>query len=268
MKDNNKPLREQLIDSINPSTATSISKVALSALGGIPIAGSILGATGTAWSEIENNKFQKLLKQWLLMQEEEINCIGQTLEDVMSRIDNSDEIIRERVESKEYLSLVKKCIHDWNATGNQEKRKLIRNLLVNATSESQFCGDDILKMFIRWIDTYSELHFRIIREIHNAPGITRYEMWEKIYGETVRDDSAEADLFKLIVHELTTGYIIRQFREKDAYGNFLKNQVQNKSNSRTLISAFDDEKEYHLTELGRWFIYYTMNEVVAKLEIF
>ena len=32
-----------------------------------------------------------------------------------------------------------------------------------------------------------------------------------------------------------------------------------------MTSAFDDEKEYELTELGKWFVHYTMNEVVPKI---
>lgn len=30
-------------------------------------------------------------------------------------------------------------------------------------------------------------------------------------------------------------------------------------------SAFDDEKGYELTELGRWFVHYTMNELVPRI---
>lgn len=76
-------------------------------------------------------------------------------------------------------------------------------------------------------------------------------------------------MFKLIIHELTTGYIIRQFRETDAYGHFLKQRKKRvKQNSNIMTSAFDEEKEYHLTELGRWFVHYTMNEVVPKIEEF
>lgn len=123
-------------------------------------------------------------------------------------------------------------------------------------------------MFIRWIDTYSETHFKIIREIHNSPGITRYERWMTIHETRVTDDSAEADLFKYIIHELSLGMLIRQHRETDAYGHFLKQKKSGAKSSSSPImkSAFDDEKEYHLTELGRWFVHYTMNEVVPKLE--
>lgn len=261
-------LKEELIDSSDKGITPSVAKVVLSALGGIPLVGSVIGAAGTAWSEYDQKKYQSLLKSWLLLQEEEINSIGHTMAEVILRIDQTDENIRRRIESPEYLSLVKKCFREWSATDSEEKRKLIRNLLVNAAAENQLCSDDILRMFIRWIDVYSEAHFRVIREIHNDPGSTRYEMWMRIHGETVREDSAEADLFKLIIHELTTGYIIRQFRETDAYGHFLKQRKKNvgKASNNIMTSAFNDEKEYHLTELGRWFVHYTMNEVVLKIE--
>jgi hypothetical protein len=32
-----------------------------------------------------------------------------------------------------------------------------------------------------------------------------------------------------------------------------------------MASAFDDDKEYELTELGRQFVFYTMNELVLRL---
>jgi hypothetical protein len=33
-----------------------------------------------------------------------------------------------------------------------------------------------------------------------------------------------------------------------------------------LTSAFEDQKEYELTQLGNWFVHYTMNEVVPRLQ--
>jgi hypothetical protein len=32
-----------------------------------------------------------------------------------------------------------------------------------------------------------------------------------------------------------------------------------------MASAFDDDKEYELTELGKQFVHYTMNEIVPKI---
>lgn len=32
-----------------------------------------------------------------------------------------------------------------------------------------------------------------------------------------------------------------------------------------MASAFDDEKQYELTELGKQFVHYTMNEIVPRI---
>ena len=122
-------------------------------------------------------------------------------------------------------------------------------------------------MFIKWIDIYSEPHFAVIREIYKAPGSTRQDIWLAIHGADVREDSAEADLFKLLVHDLSTGHVIRQHREVDYYGNFVKTAPRKRNGpaSRTMTSAFDDEKQYELTELGKQFVHYTMNEIVPRI---
>lgn len=244
-----------------------IARVALACLSGIPIAGSIISAGSTVWSEYEQNHFKKILSSWLKLQEEEIKEIGQTLIEVMIRLDKTDENVVKRIESPEYLSLVKKCFRDWSAAESEEKRVLIRNLLSNAADSNKLCGDDIIRLFIDWIEHYSEGHFRIIKEIYKDPGITRYDIWINIHGDKVREDSAEADLFRLFINDLSLGRVIRQHRETDYYGNFLKSKPKKNSGlaSRQMTSAFDGDKEYELTELGRWFVHYTMNEIVPKL---
>jgi len=243
----------------------SVAKVILSALGGVPVVGSLIGATGTAWSEYDQLRFQRVLKSWLLLQEEEMREIGQTIADVMVRVDRTDELVLNRMQSPSYLSLVRKSLRDWSAAESEEKRRYVSNMLVNAAAVEQLCSDDVLRMFIQWIDTYSESHFRIIREIHRSPGTTRYAMWHAIHGSWVREDSAEADMFKLLIHELTTGMLIRQYRETDKYGNY-KRMRSSKAvkNAKILRSAFDSEKNYHLTELGEWFVHYAMHESLPQ----
>ena len=243
-----------------------IARFALACLGGVPAVGGVFGAGAGAWSEAEQAYFNKILSSWLKLQEDEIKEIGKTLIEVMIRLDKNDENIRKRIESPEYLSLIKKCFRDWSAAESEEKRGLIRNLLCNAAGGEKICGDNVIRLFIEWIDRYSEGHFSIIRAVYKAPGITRYIMWQQIHGAEVREDSAEADLFKLLVHELSVGRIIRQHREADYNGRFLKQRHRSSSQSSNyMTSAFDDGKEYEITELGRWFVHYTMNEMVPRI---
>jgi hypothetical protein len=258
----------QLDDAFESGKGSKVARFALSVLGGlIPLAGGAIGGAAGAWSESESEKFKNLLHAWLKMQEEEVEEIGKTLYEVMDRLDQSDEKIRDRIESKEYLSLVKKCFRDWSAAESEEKRVLIRNLLANSAS-CEFTSDGVVRLFIEWIENFSEAHFAVIREVFTNQSITRYGMWRNVHGESVRENSAEADLFKLIIHDLSIGHVIRQYRPVDYHGNFIKQTAPKRQKgytTNTMKSAFDNEKQYVLTELGKQFVHYTMNEIVGKL---
>lgn len=259
-------LRKQIEESIDSGVAPTIGRFLLACLSAVPIVGGAIGGAGGYWSEKDQSRINDLFDSWMKLQEDEIREIGRTLFEVLVRLDKEDPIVLKRIESPEYLSLVKKAFRDWSAAESEEKRILIRNLLANAGTGNQLCPDDIIRLFIRWIDIYDEAHFKVIRAVYNNSGITRKGIWDKIDGKQVREDSAEADLFKFLINDLSQGHIIRQHREVDYYGNFIKPQPNKKgSGSGTYTSAFEDEKQYELTELGNQFVHYTMNEIVPKI---
>lgn len=268
-RSNPEELKQEIEDSLNNGIGPKAARMALSILGGlIPFAGGVLSGSAAAWSESEANNFQKIVSAWLKLQEEEIKEIGKTIFEIMIRLDLNDQKLHDRIQSSEYLGLIKKSYRDWSAAESEEKRVLIRNLLTNAAS-CNLTSDDVIRLFIDWVDVYSESHFKVIREIykHSNSGITRQDIWRNIYGQSVREDSPEADLFKLIIHDLSVGHVIRQYRPTDYYGNFIKSPSHVKStHSNTYTSAFEDTKPYVLTELGKQFVHYTMNEIVPRLE--
>lgn len=257
-------LREKMDKALAGGAGPAVARFALACLGGIPVVGGALGAAAGAWSEADQGRFKKIFASWLKLQEEEIKEIGITLAEVMIRLDVNDAKVEERLQSPEYLSLVKKCFRDWPAAESEEKRVLIRNLLANAASCS-VTSDDVITLFIEWISRYSEAHFKIVGCIYNNSGITRRQIWQRLHGEPVREDSAEADLFKVIIRDLSMGNIIRQHREVDYYGNFVKPARKPRGSSSGYKSAFDDEEQYELTGLGKQFVHYTMNEIVQKI---
>lgn len=268
---NNTPvsLEDELKNALNGGAGPKISRFVLACLSGIPVAGGVISGVGGAWSEKEQGHVNNIFSSWLKLQEDEIKEIGKTIMEVMMRIDQTSEEIRERLESPEYLKLIKKCFRDWSAAESEEKRVLIRNLLANSAS-CKICSDDVIRLFINWVGEYSEAHFAVIREVYGNPGSTRQDVWMKIHGESVREDSAEADMFKLLIHDLSVGHIVRQHREKDYHGNYIikkpqKSAKNSYSGTKTATSAFDDDKEYELTELGKQFVHYTMNEIVPRL---
>lgn len=217
-------------------------------------------------SEAEGNHFKKVLAAWMKLQEEAMLEIAKTLAEVMSRLDLNDSEVRERLESPAYLSLVKKAFRDWSGAESETKRTLVRNPLVKAAS-TKLSGDEVIRLYLEWIAKYSETHFKVIKAIYKNPHSTRQETWDELSGTNAREDSADADLFKTIVHDLSVGHIVRQHRETDYHGNFVRKPSQKRGSGRgrQMTAAFDDDKEYVLTELGSQFVHYTMNEVVMKI---
>lgn len=239
---------------------------ALAYLSGIPSPEEEALVEAVRLSEEEDIEFNRLLSVWLKLQEDEVGEIGRTLIEVLQKLEVDTKKVRERIESPEYLKLVRKSFRNWSAAESEEKRVLVRNLLVNAVSRAT-SPSFILLMFIDWLDKYSDEHFKLIREVYKAlpDGLTRKEMWRRLHlnKEVPPEDSAEADMFKMLVLDLSTGYVIRQPREKDFYGNFVRARSTPAIAApvEARISAFDDTKKYVLTELGRQFVYYTIEEV-------
>ncbi len=242
----------------------------LNAVGGaIPFAGGLLSAAASAWSEREQNRINEFLRHWIKMLAEEMREKEQTILEIMARLDMRDEETAKRVESPEYQSLLRKAFRDWAGAESEEKRVLIRNLLANAGAAT-IASDDVVKLFLEWIKNYSELHFAVIGAIYNSAGITRGGVWRKLNRPTVREDSSDADLFRLLIRDLSTGGIIRQHRETDYAGNFVAKRSQrttsSKGETKTMKSAFDDEEQYELTALGDQFVHYAMTDLPPKLE--
>jgi len=259
------------VSNLPPSTTPGGKYIrgALNAAGGaIPFAGGILSGIAGAWSESEQERVNNFLRHWLKMMQDELAEKQQTVIEIMQRLDLHDEKIADRVSSREYQSLMRKGFRDWAGAESEEKRILIRNILANAASPG-ITSDDVVRMFLQWIATYSELHFTVIASIYNDRGVTRARIWEKIGKEEVREDSAEADLFKLLIRDLSTGSVIRQHRETDHAGHFLRKPAlksgKNRTTSSTVESAFDDTKGYELTGLGQQFVHYAMTDLPLKI---
>lgn len=132
---------------------------------------------------------------------------------------------------------------------------------------TRLCSDDVLRLFIDWLDLYHEAHFAVIREIYKTPGSSRFLIWDAVYGELPREDSAEADLYRLLIRDLSTGGVIRQERETNQYGQFLRKKTPKRKGpvSSTIESSFEETKPFFLTALGSQFVHYSMNEVVPRI---
>jgi hypothetical protein len=239
----------------------------VAALGSIPWVGGLIAASASLSAENEQQRLNELQRLWLEEHKEKLKQLGETLAEILVRLDNLGDEVQERIESPEYLALVRKAFRSWDQADTQEKKEMFKKLIANAGA-SKLCPDDLIRLFLHWIDLYHETHFTVMKEIYRHPNITRAELWHNIHGQPVREDSSEADLFKYLIRDLSTGGVIRQARETDLEGHFLKKDTRGQSHknpSRIMESAFEDTKPYVLTELGKKFVHYVMTDVVAQI---
>lgn len=258
-------IKEELTSSFQSKRKRIFSKIFGAALGSIPWVGGFLSAMADFKSDEGQVKNNLLYEQWLGEHTEKMRVLGETLVDIAKRLDDFSDEINERIESEEYLQIVRKAFRTWDNADTFEKRDLVRKLLTNAGAH-KLVTDDLIRLFLDWLNLYHEIHFEVIKVIYKKSGVTRHEIWQQLNGTQVRENSLEADLYKMLIRDLSMGGVIRQHRQTDYAGNFIKKtRTKSTYSSNTMKSAFDDNEGYELTELGAQFVHYTMNEVVTKI---
>jgi hypothetical protein len=260
-------IRRELDRSLGGERQRRYHRFLMAALGSVPWVGGFIAAIAALSGEGEQQKVNELQQDWLDEHRQKLGDLARTLVEIVDRLESLGEEIRARIESEEYLALVRRAFRTWDQADTDEKRRLIKGLLMNAGGTS-LCPDDLIRLFIQWIDYYHEAHFAIVRTIFKAPGATRADIWSDLHAQDVREDSAEADLFKMLIRDLSTGGVIRQHRDTTPDGQYIRRQPARRpkgSASRVMKSAFDDVEQYELTELGRQFVHYTMNVVVPRI---
>jgi hypothetical protein len=243
-----------------------LRKLALAALGSIPWVGGFMAAIASIKDDEAQSGKDNLQRQWLEEHAKKIKELADTLSAMLERLDSFGDEVKQRLESEEYLDLIRAGFRRWDEASSSEKKRLIANLLTNSGA-SRLTSDDVIRLFLDWIEMYHEIHFAVIRAVYQHPGTTRHAIWKSIHDVFPREDSAEADLFRMLIRDLSTGGVIRQHRETTYSGAFVAKKPQRGTRaSGVLKSAFDNEEPYELTELGRQFVHYTMDEVVPRVE--
>jgi hypothetical protein len=237
---------------------------------GVTPLGSMYLAIANKWHDKEQEKANRFFEEWVRMLQDEMREKEATILEIMARLDLQNESIAERVSSREFQSLVRKTFGDWSGAESEEKRVWIRNILANAAA-GRTTSDDVVRMFINWIGQYSELHFQVIANIYqtHGRGTSRGLIWRSLGRPAVREDSADADLYRLLFRDLSMGGIIRQHREVNYAGEFVAKQPAKKSSpgsAKTMVSAFDTQEEYELTDLGSQFVHYAMTDLPLKVD--
>src|SRR5208337_1055937 len=103
----------------------------------------------------DQTQVNDLHRAWLAEHEEKARQLLATLMEIFERLDNFGDEIQERIESPEFLALVRKCFRSWDEADTQEKRQMLKKLITNAAA-IRLCPDDLIRLFILWIDQYHE----------------------------------------------------------------------------------------------------------------
>ncbi len=256
-----------LVGRLSAGKGRKYVRFVVAALGSIPWVGGFIAASASLSAEREQQSVNELQRLWLEEHKGKIKQLSATLADIFARLDNFGEEVEQRIESPEYLDLVRKVFRSWDEADTEDKKQMFKKLITNAGA-IRLCPDDLIRLFAHWIEQYHETHFRVIKEIYRQPNITRGQIWDTIQGPRPREDSSEADLFRYLIRDLSTGGVIRQARETDMSGQFLKRDTRGQSHqnpSRVMESAFEDTKPHVLTELGKKFVHYVMEDVVTRI---
>ena len=253
------------IEAVEPSKRKRVLKgVIMAALGSVPWVGSVLAAAASYKNEetqIETDRFQM---EWIAEHEQKWKGLARDIVEIVARLDSFGEEVVERLQSEEYLALVRKAFRVWDAADTDEKRQYVCRLITNAGGTT-FRPDDLIRLFLDWLDRYHEAHFTVIREIYRHPGVSRYGIWKNIHGQFPADSSSEADLFRLLIGDLSLGRVIRQHRRVDSQGRFRARKRTRAKSGGLMKSAFDREEPYELTELGKEFVHYVFQEAVPRI---
>jgi len=256
---------QKRLESLESSRSHRIFAAMVSAaLSSVPWLGGVLAAGHGYFANEHQHKTDTLQRQWLEEHQRKLRALAVDLADVVTRLSSLGQDIQDRIESEEYLALVRKAFRTWDSAETAEKREYVKRLICNAAG-SKLCPDDLIRLFLDWLDRYHEAHFLVIREIYKSKAITKYEIWLHVNGEFPQENSSEADLFRLLIMDLSFGHVIRQHREVTSEGQFLPKRRSRARSSGVMKSAFDDEEMYELTELGRQFVHYVFTDIVTRL---
>jgi hypothetical protein len=102
-------------------------------------------------AEHEQQGVNDLQLLWLQEHKEKVKKLTSTLTDIFIRLDNFGEEIQERIESPEYLALVRKVFRSWDEADSEDKRQMFKKLITNAGA-IKLCPDDLIRLFAHWID--------------------------------------------------------------------------------------------------------------------
>jgi hypothetical protein len=92
----------------------------------IPWIGGFIAASASLSAEREQQSINDLQRLWLQEHREKANLLNETLADIFIRLENFGDDVQERIESPEYLALVRTAFRGWDSADTEDKRQMFK----------------------------------------------------------------------------------------------------------------------------------------------
>ena len=117
-------IRSELLKIEDKGKKTRVTRFIISALSSIPWVGGVIGASTSLHGEKEQSKINDLQKLWLEGHHKKIEELAHTIFNIIERLETSGTETHNRLESEEYLSLVRKGFKEWDNAETTEKKEI------------------------------------------------------------------------------------------------------------------------------------------------
>jgi hypothetical protein len=121
-------LHEQLISLEPTERQRIIRKIIMAALGSIPWVGGFLTAAQAYNEDKGQTETDVLQRQWLEEHRLKMQNLARDLAEIIERLDSIGDEINSRIESEQYLALVRKSFRAWDQADTEQKKKFIKRI--------------------------------------------------------------------------------------------------------------------------------------------
>ena len=118
-----------------------LNAIIAAALGSIPWVGGVIAAMLAFRDESAQMEVDSLQRQWLEEHKARLEKLGSELESLTTRLGAFGEEISTRLESEEYLAIIRKGFRVWDQADTDQMRSYVGRLLANAGA-TKLCDDD------------------------------------------------------------------------------------------------------------------------------
>jgi hypothetical protein len=240
--------------------------IAVAIASAIPGVASIAAAQQSLRDDRLAAEVREILEDWLESLEHRVVLLRRDTNWLIGRIEELGDEAIVSAQRPEFLTLVRKAFMAWDRADSDSKRHYLVQLLVNHAG-APLTDDDVVRLFVDWIDRFDESHFRILRSVYRHRPANKLIAGRELFGAQLPvDASAKAGLFRELWRELNMGSLVRDARAIEG-GRFRRKETSRTprgARSPYLDPTFDED-EVELTELGSEFVQYVLGDQIRRL---